>query len=176
MNMSATINAIILRRGGADKMTFKRFNQIALCLSYPSTLKVQSELRKGNLAIVKERTLNVNAGDSSKAVEMQVVPTASCPEKHVFSQSNDSELVLKSITKITKLSTSPQEISNAIPIFVKSCDQNVSSFWSHDFLFLSFGIFEFRYININITTLKDCVAVNSKITRLICCCNFSTFR
>ena len=30
------------------------------------------------------------------------------------------------ITKITKLSTSPQEISNAISIFVKSCDQNVS--------------------------------------------------
>ena len=47
------------------------------------------------------------------------------------------------ITKITKLSTSPQEISNAISIFVKSCDQNVSSFWSHDFLFLSFGIFEY---------------------------------
>ena len=40
------------------------------------------------------------------------------------------------ITKITKLSTSPQEISNAISIFVKSCDQNVSSFWSHDFLFI----------------------------------------
>ena len=58
------------------------------------------------------------------------------------------------ITKITKLSTSPQEISNAISIFVKSCDQNVSSFWSHDFLFLSFGIFEFRYININITTME----------------------
>jgi hypothetical protein len=36
MNMSATINAIILRKRGADKMTFKRFNQIALCLSYPS--------------------------------------------------------------------------------------------------------------------------------------------
>ncbi len=80
------------------------------------------------------------------------------------------------ITKITKLSTSPQEISNAISIFVKSCDQNVSSFWSHGFLFLSFGIFEFRYININITTTKDCVAVNSKVTQLISCCNISTFR
>ena len=55
---------------------------------------------------------------------------------------------------ITKMSTSPQEISNTISIFVKSCDQNVSSFWSHDFLFLSFGIFEFRYININITTME----------------------
>ncbi len=48
------------------------------------------------------------------------------------------------ITKITKLSTSPQEISNAISIFVKSCDQNVSSFWSHDFLFLSFGISKYN--------------------------------
>ncbi len=39
-------------------------------------------------------------------------------------------------------------------IFVKSCDQIVSSFWSHDFLFLSFGIFEFRFINIIITAME----------------------
>jgi hypothetical protein len=47
------------------------------------------------------------------------------------------------ITKITKLSTSPLRISNGtrrsiIPnsIFVESCDQIVSSFWSHDFIIL----------------------------------------
>ena len=39
-------------------------------------------------------------------------------------------------------------------IFVKSCDQIVSSFWSHDFLFLSFGIFEFCFINIIITAME----------------------
>ncbi len=64
------------------------------------------------------------------------------------------------ITEITKLSTSPHR-QNAMRrliiqnlIFVKSCDQIVSSFWSHDVLFLSFGIFEFRYININITAME----------------------
>lgn len=56
MNMDATINSIILRRGGADKMTFKRFNHIALCLSYSSSLKLQSELGKKNLSVVKEWT------------------------------------------------------------------------------------------------------------------------
>ena len=54
------------------------------------------------------------------------------------------------ITKITKLSTSPLRISNGerrlingerrliIPnsTFVQSCDQIVSSFWSHDFTIL----------------------------------------
>jgi hypothetical protein len=48
MNMNATINSIILRRGGADKLTFKRFSHISLCLSYPSALKLQSELGKEN--------------------------------------------------------------------------------------------------------------------------------
>ncbi len=55
------------------------------------------------------------------------------------------------ITKITKLSTSPQEILNAMRrliiqnlIFVKSCDQIFSSFWSHDFMFLLFGFFKYR--------------------------------
>ena len=47
--------------------------------------------------------------------------------------------------------TLPPEISNAMRrliiqnlIFVKSCDQIVSSFWSHDFMFLSFEIFKYR--------------------------------
>ena len=31
-------------------------------------------------------------------------------------------------------------------IFVKSGDQIVSSYWSHDFMFLFFGVFEFRSI------------------------------
>ena len=56
MNMNATINSIILHRGSANKMTFKHFNHIALCLSYLSTLKLQSELGKENLSVTKEWT------------------------------------------------------------------------------------------------------------------------
>ena len=78
-----------------------------------------------------------------------------------YEQHFPSPYIKQYITKITKQSTSPQEISNAMrrliiqnSIFVKLCDQIVSSFWSHDFMFLSFRIFEFRYININIAAME----------------------
>ena len=53
MNMNASVHSIILRRGGADKMTYKRLSKLGLCSSYGPTLTYQSNLGKDNLEIVK---------------------------------------------------------------------------------------------------------------------------
>ena len=42
MNHNMAINSIILRRGGADKMTFKQLSTLNFYLSYRATLKLQA--------------------------------------------------------------------------------------------------------------------------------------
>ena len=54
MNMNALVHSIILRRGGADKMTYKRLSKLGLCSSYGPTLTYQSNpFGKDNVEIVK---------------------------------------------------------------------------------------------------------------------------
>eukprot|EP00794_Sanderia_malayensis_P016437 gene16437-18072_t len=53
MNMNTLVNSIILRRGGADKMTYRRLNELGLCTSYGKALTCQSALGKDNTSVVK---------------------------------------------------------------------------------------------------------------------------
>eukprot|EP00794_Sanderia_malayensis_P002024 gene2024-2301_t len=53
VNVNATLNALALRRGGADKMTNKRFDRLAICLSYGESLKYQEQLGTDTVHIIK---------------------------------------------------------------------------------------------------------------------------
>lgn len=54
VNMNALVHSMILRRGGADKMTYKRLNKLGFCTSYVRALACQSGLGKDNLSVVKQ--------------------------------------------------------------------------------------------------------------------------
>ena len=53
MDLHANLISLILRRGGADKITFERLNKLNLCLSYPAALKRQSMLSENSENRVK---------------------------------------------------------------------------------------------------------------------------
>lgn len=60
INMNATLNALMLRRGGADKMTFKRLYKLALCTSYGQVLRCQEKLGVDTLSVVRSWTDEVS--------------------------------------------------------------------------------------------------------------------
>ena len=54
MNSNATINSFTLRRAGAKRKAFERFNHMGVCSSYQRTLNMQSALGQDSDAIVMQ--------------------------------------------------------------------------------------------------------------------------
>ena len=123
MSTHANVISMLLRRGGADKITFQRLHKLGLCFSCRNSLGKQSRLSENNDNRVKKwiKVKGEELCDSVVAVNKASTTESKSPEAHTEIPLDEAMNQLE--TSFMDIAMSDAEIVDEIVLLEKSVQQ-----------------------------------------------------